>query len=79
MTDEEFHALNALNTSDTDIPVEDLPFYKWLERQQDPPSRLVPALLTYFSGHELKGCLTTEQINTYRLVLQHFWWTRLNK
>lgn len=77
MTPTEFLTTHAENMQ-PDLPVEDLPFYKWLVSCNHPPGKLVPALQLYYSGHELKGCFSTEEIASYRHILQHFWWRKLN-
>jgi hypothetical protein len=62
-----------------DVPIADLPFYKWLDAQEEPPERLIDALKAYFETDDLKGKFENdEQVTTYKRILQHFWWLRLN-
>ena len=58
----------------TDVPVEKLPFYRWLKAFKEPPDRFVNALKEYYLGHEIKGAFTEDQVTNYRNVYQHFWW-----
>lgn len=60
-------------------PFELLPFYRWLSDCLHPPGRLVPALLLYYAGHELKGCFSPEEIESYRYILSHFWERRFDR
>lgn len=78
MSPSEFLETHALN-SQTEVPIVELPFYRWLVGCENPPGKLVPALQLYYAGHELKGCFSTEEITQYRHILQGFWWDKLNR
>jgi hypothetical protein len=63
-----------------DVPIADLPFYKWLDAQEEPPERLIDALYAYFETDDLRGKFANDQqTSAYKHIHQHFWWLRLNK
>lgn len=62
-----------------DVPIADLPFYKWLDTQEKPPEKLIDALQAYFETEDIKGKFENDQqVTTYKHILQHFWWLRLH-
>ena len=76
LSEQEFLERKAADTQFPDKPVWELPFYRWMLAQLDPPCTSIQSLKEYFPKYKLKGAFTNEEIETYRLIFHQYWWDR---
>lgn len=53
-----------------------LPFYRWMQEQQEPPTRFAEALIKYYDGHQIRGCFDEAEITAYKHIYEAFWYSR---
>ena len=51
----------------------DLPFYRWLTGQPEPPRKFATALFCYYDGHSIKGAFNPDEITNYKHIYNEFW------
>jgi len=65
---------------DRSQPMKDTPFFCWLKSQEDPPIKIVSALIRYYeveSRKDLGGRFKQNRFQTLELIFRHFWACRL--